>query len=65
MERGSFFYAADGGLSVRPTGGQVHRAVGPEWRDAALALNSNLDNPTIQQLLPLYQSALLLPPEQR
>ena len=65
MERGSYLYAADGVLSVRPSGGHVHTALGNEWREAAIALNSSLDNPTIPELLPLYQSALLLPPEDR
>ena len=65
MERGSFLYAADGGLRVRPTGDDVHDAIGTEWRDAALAMNPNLDNPVVRELLPLYQSGLLLPPGQR
>ena len=65
MERGSFLYAADGGLQVRPTGGDAHEAVGTEWRDAAVAMNRNLNDPVISELLPLYQSGLLLPPGER
>ena len=49
MERGSFLYEANG----------------PEWRDAGLALDGNLDNPAFRELLPLYQAGLLLPPEER
>ena len=65
VERGSFLYAADGGLQVRPTGGDVHEAVGAEWHDAAIAMNRNLDDPVVCELLPLYQSGLLVPPEDR
>ena len=65
MERGSFLYAADGGLQVRPTGGDVHEAVGTEWHDAAMAMDPNLDNPVVRELMPLYQSGLPLPPGER
>jgi hypothetical protein len=65
MEHGSFLYAADGGLRVRPTGGEVHEAVGPEWHDAAVAMDSGLDHPVFRNLMPAYQSGLLLPPEER
>jgi hypothetical protein len=65
VERGSFLYAADGRLQVRPSGGDVHEAVGAEWRAAAVAMNRNLDDPVVRELLPLYQSGLRLPPEER
>jgi hypothetical protein len=65
MERGSFFYAADGGLRIRPAGGVAHDASGGEWREAGLALNPNLDNPTSARLAPLYHSHLLVPPDER
>jgi hypothetical protein len=65
VEHGSFLYAADGMLQVRPAGGVVHEAVGNEWRDAAVAMDRNLDIPVVRELLPLYQSGLLLPPEEQ
>ena len=63
MQRGSFFYAADGRLRVRPDGGDAHDAVAHEWREAGLALNPNLENPKIAKLVPY--SGLLRPPEER
>ena len=47
MDRGSFFYAADGTLRVRPFGEEAHDARGHEWREAGLALNPSLGDPTL------------------
>ena len=65
MDRGSFFYSADGRLLVRQPGGRVRGAVESEWREAALAMNPALDNPAIAQHAPLYVSGLLNSPENR
>ncbi len=65
MDRGSFLYAADGTLRVRPAGGEAHDAQGEEWREAGLALAPSLGNPALTKLGPLTCAALLLSPEER
>jgi hypothetical protein len=65
MERGSFLYAADGRLIVRVPGVESREAIGPEWREAAVAMNPALDNSAIAHCAPLYVSQLLVPPEDR
>jgi hypothetical protein len=65
MERGSFFYAADGRLLARAEDGAVREANGSEWAEAALAMNPALDNPHIARFVPGYVQPLLLPPKDR
>jgi hypothetical protein len=65
MDRGSFLYAADGTLRVRPVGGEAHDARGQEWREAGLALNPSLGDPALTKFAPLNCAVLLLSPEER
>jgi hypothetical protein len=65
MDRGSFLYAADGTLRVRPVGGEPHDAQGQEWREAGLALKPSLGEPAPTKLVPLICAVLLLSPEER
>ncbi len=65
MDRGSFLYAANGTLRVRPAGGEAHDARGQEWREAGLALAPSLGDPARTKYGPLVCSVLLLSPEER
>jgi hypothetical protein len=65
MERGTFFYSADGRLLARPENEPVRSAERSEWRTAALALNPALDNPDIARLVPDFVQKLFLAPEDR
>ena len=65
MDRGSFFYAADGRLLARPEDGFVRSAVRAEWSEAAVAMNPALDNLHIAHFVPGYVERLLLAPEDR
>jgi hypothetical protein len=65
MDSGSFLYAADGTLRVRPDGGEAHDARGQEWREAGLALDPSLGDPVLTKFAPLISAALLLSPEER
>ena len=67
MESGSFLYAADGTLRVRPVGEEAHNAQAQEWREAGLALNPSLGEPVVTRFgpLPLPGAVLLLSPDER
>jgi hypothetical protein len=65
MDLGSFFYAADGTLRVRPFGEEAHDARGHEWREAGLALNPSLGDPALTRFASLLCTGLLQPPEDR
>ncbi len=65
MDRGSFLYAADGRLRVRPFGGEAHDARGQEWREAGLALNASLGDPIFAKFVSLQCTVLLRSPEER
>jgi hypothetical protein len=65
MERGSFFYSADGRLLARPSDGAIREASADQWREAGLAMNPALDDPFIVRFVPGYVDRLLLAPEDR
>jgi hypothetical protein len=65
MDSGSFLYTAEGTLRVRPVGGEAHDAQGGEWREAGLALNPILGDPTFTKFGPLPGAVLLLSPDER
>jgi len=65
VDRGSFFYAADGRLLARPEDGSVRTAASDEWAEAALAMNPALDNPNVARFVRGYVERLLLAPEDR
>jgi hypothetical protein len=65
VERGWFFYSADGGLLAKPEDASVRPALRNEWAEAALAMNPALDNPHIARFVPGHLQALLLPPDER
>jgi len=65
MDRGSFFYAVDGTLRVRPFDGDAHDARAEEWREAGLTLNPSLIDPAPATFVSLICTDLLRPPEER
>jgi hypothetical protein len=60
MDHKSFFYFADGSLTVIEDG-VGHEAVGEEWRDAGHALIRNAD----EARLAYVHRPLFVPPEDR